>query len=111
MQLDWQVQGEVPPQPWLDAPKALHLLRVVQEALVNAVRHGGATRVLLQVQARPAGVVVSVIDDGRGIGAGEVAAGVGLASMRRRAALLGATLGVGPGPQGAGTEVRLEVAA
>ena len=111
VQLDWQVQGEVPPQPWLDAPKALHLLRVVQEALVNAVRHGGATRVLLQVQARPAGVVVSVIDDGRGIGAGEVAAGVGLASMRRRAALLGATLGVGPGPQGAGTEVRLEVAA
>ena len=50
VQLDWQVQGEVPPQPWLDAPKALHLLRVVQEALVNAVRHGGATRVLLHSQ-------------------------------------------------------------
>ena len=35
--------------------------------------------------------------------------GLGLASMRRRAALLGATLSVGPGPQATGTEVRLEV--
>ena len=110
VQLDWQVDGDIAPQPWLDAPKALHLLRVVQEALANAVRHAGATRVLLKVQALAAGVAVSVIDDGRGIGGnGNGGAGVGLASMRRRAALLGATLSVGPGPQGIGTEVRLEV--
>lgn len=112
VQLDWQVAGEVAPQPWLDAPKALHLLRVVQEALANAVRHGGATRVLLKVQALAAGVAVSVIDDGRGIGGdGGNGNGVGLASMRRRAALLGATLHVGPGPQATGTEIRLEVGA
>jgi signal transduction histidine kinase len=59
---------------------------------------------------------VSVIDDGRGIDVGPAEpgvatghAGVGLGSMRRRAALLGATLTVGPGPQAIGTEVRLEV--
>ncbi len=106
VQLDWQVLGDVSPQPWLDAPKALHLLRVVQEALANAVRHAGATRVLLKVEARGAGVAVSVGDDGRGFDATAGAPGHGLASMRRRAALLGATLEVGPGPQG-GTEVRL----
>lgn len=109
VQLDWQLDGEVAPQPWLDAPKALHLLRVVQEALTNAVRHGGATRVLLKVQACGPGVAVSVIDDGSGIDAAAVHAGHGLSSMRRRAALLGATLSVGTGPHG-GTEVRLEVA-
>lgn len=112
VQLDWQVQGDIAPQPWLDAPKALHLLRVVQEALANAVRHAGATRVLLKLQARSAGVAVSVIDDGGGIIAGTGGTGgtgLGLASMRRRAALLGATLSVGPGPQATGTEVRLEI--
>jgi signal transduction histidine kinase len=106
VQLDWQVLGEVAPQPWLDAPKALHLLRVVQEALANAVRHAGATRVLLKVEAQAQGVIVSVIDDGRGIDAAAAPAGHGLASMRRRAALLGATLSVGPAPH-SGTEVRL----
>ncbi|MGL6110945.1 MAG: sensor histidine kinase, partial [Rubrivivax sp.] len=109
VQLDWQVVGEVQPQPWLDAPKALHLLRVVQEALANAVRHGGAMRILLKVEAQGRGVTVSIIDDGRGIDittAGQP--GHGLPSMRRRAALLGATLEVGPGAQG-GTEVRLVV--
>lgn len=109
VELDWQVEGEVAPQPWLDAPKALHLLRVVQEALANAVRHAGATRVLLKVQAHHGGVAVSVIDDGRGIVAAGAPAGHGLASMRRRAALLGAQFSVGPGP-GAGTEVRLVLA-
>ena len=109
VQLDWQVVGEVAPQPWLDAPRALHLLRVVQEALANAVRHAGATRVLLKVEALGEGVAVSVIDDGLGIDQAASAAGVGLASMRRRAALLGATLEVGPGPD-RGTQVQLVLA-
>jgi len=109
VQLDWDVAGEVAPQPWLDAPKALHLLRVVQEALANAVRHAGATRVLLKVEAQGAGVAVSVSDDGRGFDVAAGGGGLGLASMRRRAALLGATLSVGPGPR-AGTEVRLLMA-
>ncbi|MBL8352720.1 MAG: hypothetical protein JNL87_20680 [Burkholderiaceae bacterium] len=107
--LEWQVVGEVDPQPWLDAPKALHLLRVVQEALTNAVRHAGATRVLLKVEAQPVGVAVSIIDDGCGIGTASDTRGLGLASMRRRAALLGASLSVGPAA-GSGTEVRLVMA-
>jgi len=106
VQLDWQVVGEVQPQPWLDAPKALHLLRVVQEALTNAARHAGATRVLLKVEACGDGVAVSVSDDGRGIDVVADLAGHGLPSMRRRAAPLGGTLSIGPGPQ-SGTEVRL----
>lgn len=106
VQLEWQVHGEVAPQPWLDAPSALHLLRVVQEALTNAVRHGGAARVLLQVEAAGAGVAVAVIDDGRGFDHDAERAGLGLASMRRRAAMIGAQISVDSPAQG-GTVVRL----
>jgi signal transduction histidine kinase len=106
VQLDWQVDGEIAPQPWLDAPNALHLLRVVQEALTNAVRHGGATRVLLKVAPVGDGVAVSVIDNGRGFDRQAGRGGLGLASMHKRAAMIGATVSVEGRPQG-GTRVSL----
>ena len=106
VQLDWQVHGEVAAQPWLDAPSALHLLRIVQEALSNAVRHGRASRVLLKVEALGRGVAVSVVDNGSGFDAAREAVGLGLAHMRKRAATIGAQLSIEPGVQG-GTVVRL----
>ena len=106
VQLDWQVLGDVAPQPWLDASNALHLLRIVQEALSNAVRHGHARRVLLKVEAVGRGVAVSVVDDGIGFDATAGAVGLGLAHMRKRAATLGARLSIEPGASG-GTVVRL----
>ena len=92
VQLDWRVTGEVAPQPWLDAPNALHLLRIVQEALTNAVRHGRATRVQLMVEPLGQGVQVSVIDNGSGFDVQAASPGCGLNSMHRRAQMLGATL-------------------
>ena len=106
VQLDWQVLGDVAPQPWLDARNALHLLRIVQEALSNAVRHGRARRVLLKVEAVGSGVAVSVMDDGCGFDASARAVGLGLAHMRKRAATIGARLSIEPGAQ-VGTVVRL----
>ena len=109
VQLDWQVEGEIPPQPWLDATRALHLLRLVQEALTNAVRHGHATRVLLHIGMTPEHAVqIGVIDNGVGLPS-EVPAkspGHGLQSMQKRAVALGARLEILPAPQG-GTQVRL----
>ncbi|WP_374318420.1 sensor histidine kinase [Aquabacterium sp.] len=92
VQLDWRVTGEVAPQPWLDAPNALHLLRIVQEALTNAVRHGRATRVQLMVEPLGQGVQVSLIDNGTGFDVQAASSGCGLNSMHRRAQMLGATL-------------------
>lgn len=106
VQLDWQVLGDIAPQAWLDAPNALHLLRIVQEAVTNAVRHGHATRVLLRVEPLGQGVGVAIIDNGVGLGQPGVTGGHGLDNMRRRAQVLGATLSVQPHPDG-GTAVTL----
>lgn len=106
VQLDWQVLGDIAPQAWLDAPNALHLLRIVQEAVTNAVRHGHATRVLLRVEPLGQGVCVAIIDNGVGLGQPGPQGGHGLDNMRRRAQVLGATLSVQPHPDG-GTAVTL----
>ena len=70
------------------------MLRIAQEAVLNAVRHSGARSVRSTCGWRPTGrpgrarCGVDVVDDGRGLPA-EPVAGVGLASMRERAAELG----------------------
>lgn len=83
------------------------VLRMAQEALSNALRHSGCSRVAIELQLDRDGLVLSVVDDGSGIGP-DVQAGVGLASMRERAEAVGGDIRIGPAP-GGGTEVELEV--
>ncbi|MGY1740423.1 MULTISPECIES: ATP-binding protein [unclassified Blastococcus] len=88
----------------LPAALEVAVFRIAQEAVLNAVRHARAGAVHVAVSASEEGVVVEVTDDGAGLSAGRTA-GVGLASMRERAAELGGRCDVGPGP-GGGTRVR-----
>ncbi|HEX7186645.1 MAG TPA: ATP-binding protein, partial [Actinomycetes bacterium] len=84
-----------------DLPAAVEVaaFRIAQEALTNTVRHSGATSAAVSLDVADS-VVVSVVDDGHGIPAGRIA-GVGMASMRERAAELGGSLEVEPVlPQG-----------
>lgn len=79
---------------------ATHLYRIVQETLTNIVRHAGASEVLVSLASTPEGVMVEVEDDGRGLPTGDAGveslrAGLGLTSMRERAALMGGTLELG----------------
>ncbi|GAB7191899.1 hypothetical protein NUM3379_26070 [Kineococcus sp. NUM-3379] len=80
-----------------DLPAALEVavLRIAQEAVLNAVRHAGAGRVLVSVRAGEDVVELEVADDGAGL-PGDRTAGVGLASMRERAAELGGTCRIEP---------------
>ncbi len=95
----------------VDAEHHNSLLRVVHEALHNAVRHGSAQRVEVWLRDASSGPRLSIADDGSGF---DVAAtrsaglGLGLTSMHERAELLGWDLNVLSRP-GAGTvvEVRL----
>ncbi|MFH7593721.1 histidine kinase [Streptomyces racemochromogenes] len=98
--------------PALPAPVAHHLLSLTSEALENARRHAGATRVTLTAAATPTRLTVTVTDDGRGLPAGgpppSVPGHYGLLGMRERAAAIGADLLLGPRPDGApGTRVHL----
>ncbi|MFI1437994.1 sensor histidine kinase [Streptomyces fructofermentans] len=78
--------------------------RIVQEALTNAVRHGGRDDLTVRVGLWTEGgaLRVSVTDDGSGEPAAEP--GFGLLGMRERARSVGGTLDAGPGA-GAGFAV------
>lgn len=86
----WKVE-DVPPLPWLDAANALHVLRLFQEAIGNALRHAGATT--LEVGCREearhdrSGLTVWVADDGAGF-TPALTPGKGLGIMRDRALAL-----------------------
>ena len=90
------------------------VFRVAQEALVNVVRHSGASAVLIQMAGRDGHLEASIEDDGRGFDPGEMAEptaagrGLGLLGMRERVELLGGQLEVESAP-GQGTRVSFRV--
>ncbi|HET7465189.1 MAG TPA: ATP-binding protein [Candidatus Dormibacteraeota bacterium] len=90
----------------LNATVALNLMRVVQEAITNAVRHSRARHILVELSADDASLAVSVSDDGYGIAPG-TPPGSGMMGMNERAALLGGRLHIRR--REPGTEIRLEL--
>jgi signal transduction histidine kinase len=109
VRLEWEV-GELPPLPRLGPPGALHALRIVQEAITNALRHARAHTIRVRTGEEKGpkgvpGVFVEVADDGVGMGPRGAAGGRGLGNMAHRAAELGGRLEVVSG--GRGTCVRL----
>ncbi|KUF09965.1 sensor histidine kinase [Pseudoponticoccus marisrubri] len=88
----------------LDPTVRTALFRITQEAINNAVRHAGATRIAVTVAApAPGELCVTIRDDGRGIPLNP-ARQSGLAHMRTRARLISAALEV---TGGGGTTVRV----
>ncbi len=65
--------------------------QVVREALSNVIRHAHAKSVEITIESSNSTARVSIIDDGRGIGAGH-SEGVGLSGVRERLDLMGGTL-------------------
>jgi signal transduction histidine kinase len=94
--------GPTPHQSF-DSRVAIHLFRIAQEAVSNAVRHSGARRIriTLALDHGHGGTELRIEDDGTGIPSGAAHTGsMGLRTMRYRAELIGARLQVGPGPNG-----------
>jgi protein-histidine pros-kinase len=88
----------------------LAMYRIASEAVGNAVRHSGGTRVLIRGWVAPDRVELTVADDGAGLGADAARDAsrrkrMGLASMRRRAQAIDAELFI-DGNSG-GTQVRV----
>jgi signal transduction histidine kinase len=88
------------PLPSLPAAVEVAAYRIVTEALTNAVRHAAARRIEIRIEILGAGLRLEIVDDGR---PGEPwTPGVGLTSMRERAAELGGCCRAGPSPGGGG---------
>ena len=66
--------------------------RIVQEALVNVMRHAAATRAVVRVDYEPGAVELVVSDDGGDGGDGPIRDGRGLVNLRERVALYGGEL-------------------
>ena len=94
----------------LDLPETvrLELARIVQEALSNARRHSGACRVEVSLEAVDDEIRALISDDGKGFEPNRAQYGVGLTSMKERAALLGGDLEI-RSQFGEGTQVRFRV--
>lgn len=79
--------------------------RIVQEALTNALKHAAPCTAAVTVRPDGHHLVVTVQDDGPGPRP-DHAPGRGISGIRERAARLGGTAEVGPGPDGRGFRVR-----
>jgi signal transduction histidine kinase len=86
----------------LPAAAEVAAYRIVQEALTNVRRHARAANASITLDRSPDTLRVRVTDDGAGLPE-RPRAGVGLHSMRERAAELGGTCGTVPSPHGGTT--------
>ena len=112
--MQWSVPLGLPVGCVMVPGVTLQILRIVQEALVNAIRHSGAQHVRVAVFEQDGALQIEVGDDGRGSPPTpvEVAVGAqrGLANMRLRASQIGATLTVRTGARGTTVVLRLPYA-
>jgi PAS domain S-box-containing protein len=97
-------------RPIQDPEIALHMYRVAQEAVHNAVRHGRPERVDVTLASRRGRTVLTVLDDGIGLpeGVDQRGGGLGLRTMQYRAQTIGAVLSIGRRRTG-GTRVVCEL--
>ena len=89
---------------------AISLFRILQEALVNIVKHSGATEVEASLEADERRVVLSISDNGAGASPEDLGRpkSHGIAAMRHRVRVLGGKLEIVSAP-GRGTRIRVDV--
>lgn len=106
--LHWHV-SDVPQMTSLTPQNVMHILRILQEAFTNIIKHAQAKTIEVTTGVVGEEVSLSVVDDGQGF-SGE-REGRGLESMRRRAQQLGARLEIDSTARGTRVSLRMAAAA
>ncbi len=85
-----------------DPAASLHLYRIAQEAVTNAIKHGQAKKVIISLVADPEALYLKITDDGTGLPAQPLttSTGLGLRIMAHRAVMIGAKFGIESLPGG-----------
>ena len=104
--LRWDEADDLP-DPMLDTGHALHLHRIVREAISNTIRHAQARQLRVRVRASQGELLLDLTDDGSGVPS-VVAAGAGMRNMRTRAGELEGRIDWAPGTEG-GAKVLLRM--
>ena len=95
--IDVQFRRSAASKLQIDEHTANHLYRITQEAINNAVRHGGAGSVRIVLRVRPGLLELSVGDDGVGfLESATRSTGMGLKIMKYRARMIGGRIEIGP---------------
>ncbi len=107
--LRWDVKN-VPPLEWLDPKNALHILRILQEAFTNIIKHTHASEIRVATRVDHGWVAVMITDNGSGFvveDALQRGGGKGLFNQLSRAASIGAELLWNSSPAGTCLTLRL----
>lgn len=94
--------------PWIGDQVAIHVYRILQEALNNVLRHAKTSEVWVKAEYTPSQLRLVVEDHGVGMHGSPPRSGIGLISMRERAGLLGGRLEFSS-PAGGGARIALMV--
>lgn len=108
IELEWNVE-EVPPLACLTPQNVLHVLRILQEAFTNVLKHARATRIRVATAIEQGFVAITVADDGRGFERASGSGGHGLLNMHERSRRIGGELHVQSSPQGTSLSLRLPI--
>ena len=84
----------------VDPGVAIHVYRVLQEALSNVARHSGTTEAIVRLAFRDGALHLEVEDHGSGLTPGAGPRGLGLVAMRERAELVGGRVTISRPPAG-----------
>jgi len=110
IELRWMV-NDLPTLSYLSPRNVLHVLRILQEAFTNVLKHAHATTVTLEtgLASNQRQVFIRVSDNGKGF-VGPEDSGRGLGNMARRATSLGGELRVASTTAGTRVELLLPIA-
>ncbi|MFA6015435.1 MAG: sensor histidine kinase [Gallionellaceae bacterium] len=106
----WQVEN-VPALDWLDPKNALHILRILQEAFTNIIKHTHATEIRVATGVESDYVIVKVTDNGQGFAVERAlqSGGKGLSNQLRRAEAIGAEIKWDSNNTGTSVTLRLPI--
>lgn len=107
--VEWLI--ELDDMPALSSASSLQLMRVLQEALTNAMRHADATDIQVRLQYLPGegALLMQVHDNGVGMTQEPRRMGRGLGNMARRATALGAELDIQSDDSGTTVQLRCKL--
>ncbi len=108
--LRWEVT-DVPALAWLNPRNALHILRILQEAFTNIIKHTHATEIRVATGVENDHVFVTITDNGQGFSVENAlkSGGRGLSNQMRRAEAIGAQISWDSNAAGTRLTLRLPI--